>query len=157
MPSVGLILDIILLGVLGAAMHRAWILSKQFEKARGDRAAFEQLISALNIAAGRAEEAIDGLKDAVKSAGDGLQSKVNNARALQAELEIMLQAGDSLAERLQALAEKNRSIAAPHAAPAEPPARAAAAPHAPAAAPRTRAEKELLDALRDKTKPAHDK
>lgn len=154
MPSLGLVLDIVLLGALGAVMHRAWILSKQFERTRADRAAFEQLISALNIAAGRAEEAIEGLKEAVQSAGDGLQSKVNGARALQAELEIMLQAGDSLAERLQALAEKSRSSHAPDDAPAHPAATPAAAP---ATAPRTRAEKELLDALRDKTKPAHDR
>ncbi len=154
MPSLGLILDIVLLGALGAVMHRAWILSKQFERTRADRAAFEQLISALNIAAGRAEEAIDGLKEAVQSAGDGLQSKVNGARALQAELEIMLQAGDSLAERLQTLAEKSRSSHTPAEAPAKP----AEPVQAPAAtAPRTRAEKELLDALRDKTKPAHDR
>lgn len=155
MPPLSLILDIVLLGALGAVMHRAWILSKQFERTRADRAAFEQLISALNIAAGRAEEAIDGLKDAVQSAGDGLQSKVNGARALQAELEIMLQAGDSLAERLQTLAEKGRSSHAP-AEPATRPAAPAPA-QTPAATPRTRAEKELLDALRDKTKPAHDR
>lgn len=152
MPSLGLILDIVVLGALGAAMHRAWVLSKQFERTRADRAAFEQLISALNIAAGRAEEAIEGLKSAVTDAGDGLQSKVNTARALQAELEIMLQAGDSLAERLQTLAEKGRMQ---HAAPAA--VTPAEVPHAPATTPRTRAEKELLDALRDKNKPAQDR
>ncbi len=156
MPSLGLILDIVLLAALGVAMHRAWMLSKQFEQARGDRAAFEQLISALNIAAGRAEEAIDGLKDAVKSAGDGLQSKVNNARALQAELEIILQAGDSLAERLQSLAEKSRTVQTQTPAP-EPASAKQIAAQTPATTPRTRAEKELMDALRDKNKPAHEK
>lgn len=140
MPSLGLVLDILLLGALGAAMHRAWILSRQFEQVKADRAAFEQLISALNIAAGRAEEAIDGLRAATTAAGDSLQSKVNAARALEGELEIVLQAGDSLAERLQAAAEKSRGGALP-------------APEVPAAKtpePRTRAEKELLDALRTK-------
>lgn len=139
MLSTGLVLDILLLGALAAAMHRAWILSRQFEQVKADRAAFEQLISALNIAAGRAEEAIEGLRAATTAAGDSLQSKVNAARALEGELEIMLQAGDSLAERLQAAAEKSRGAAAP------------SAPEIPAAKtpePRTRAEKELLDALR---------
>ena len=147
MPSLGLVLDIVLLGAIGAAMHRAWILSRQFEQARADRAAFEQLISALNIAAGRAEEAIDGLKAAVSDAGDSLQSKVNAARALESELEIMLQAGDSLAERLQSAAEKSRT-----AVQTEPAVKAESSRPAPpkAAEPRTRAEKELLDALRAK-------
>lgn len=149
MPSLGLVLDIVLLGVLGAAIYRAWILSRQFERAKADRDAFTQLISALNIAAGRAEDAIDGLKAATVDAGDGLQSKVNAARALQAELEIMLQAGDNLAERLQTAAEKSRSAAAP--APAAPtPAAAARTAPPKTAEPRTRAEKELLDALRAK-------
>lgn len=148
MPSLGLVLDIVLLGALGAAMHRAWLLSRQFEQVRADRAAFEQLISALNIAVGRAGEAIDGLKDATNQAGDALQAKVNAARALEGELEIMLQAGDSLAERLQDAAEKSRlnNTAAP--VPAEPPAVRPAAAKTPE--PRTRAEKELLDALRAK-------
>lgn len=147
MLSPGLVLDIILLGALGAAMHRAWLLSKQFEQVKADRAAFEQLISALNIAVGRASEAIDGLKAATGDAGDALQSKVNAARALQGELEIMLQAGDSLAERLESAAEKSRvsSTAAPA---AEPPSARPAVPKTPE--PRTRAEKELLDALRTK-------
>ncbi|MBW7910809.1 MAG: hypothetical protein H3C49_05980 [Alphaproteobacteria bacterium] len=147
MPSLGLVLDIVLLGAIGAAMHRAWILSRQFEQARSDRAAFEQLISALNIAAGRAEAAIEGLKAAVTDAGDGLQSKVNAARALESELEIMLQAGDSLAERLQNAAEKSRVAAQADIAPRSEPARTAPPK---AAEPRTRAEKELLDALRAK-------
>jgi len=140
MPSLGLVLDILLLGALGAAMYRAWVLSRQFEQVKADRAAFEQLISSLNIAAGRAEEAIDGLRAATTAAGDSLQSKVNAARALEGELEIVLQAGDSLAERLQAAAEKSRSISAPieEMPPAKTP------------EPRTRAEKELLDALRTK-------
>lgn len=147
MPSLGLVLDIVLLGAIGAAMHRAWILSRQFEQARSDRAAFEQLISALNIAAGRAEAAIEGLKAAVTDAGDGLQSKVNAARALEGELEIMLQAGDSLAERLQSAAEKSRASAQADTPPRSEPARTAPPK---AAEPRTRAEKELLDALRAK-------
>jgi hypothetical protein len=139
MLSLGLVLDILLLGALGAAMYRAWVLSRQFEQVKADRAAFEQLISALNIAAGRAEEAIDGLRAATTAAGDSLQSKVNAARALEGELEIVLQAGDSLAERLQTAAEKSRSTAL-----------VAEAPSAKTPEPRTRAEKELLDALRTK-------
>lgn len=147
--SVGLLLDILLLAALGAVMYRGWQLSRQFEQVRSDRAAFEQLISALNLAAGRAEGAIQGLKDAVREAGDGLQTKVNAARALSDELEIMVQAGDSLAERLQTLAEKSR-----HATTA-PPAATEPAPqqHSPAAhsaQPRTKAEKELLEAVKAK-------
>jgi len=150
MPSLGLVLDIVLLGVLGAAIHRAWLLSRQFEQVKADRAAFEQLISALNIATARAAEAIDGLKAATHQAGDALQSKVNAARALEGELEIMLQAGDNLAERLQEAAIKSRQSSAAAAAPVAEVAPVRASGAAKPQEPRTRAEKELLDALRAK-------
>lgn len=146
MLSAGLVLDIVLLGAIGAAMWRAWILSRQFEQAKADRAAFEQLISALNIAAGRAEAAVEALRAAATEAGDGLQSKVNAARALQAELEIMLEAGDNLAERLQNAASQSRGAPAEKISAPDPEKPAASK----TAAPRTRAEKELLDALRAK-------
>lgn len=152
MPALGLVFDVILLGALGAAMYRAFVLSRQFEQMRADRAAFEQLISALNIAAGRAEEAVENLREAAQAAGDALQAKTSSARALEGELEIILQAGDSLAERLQTLAQNSRTAAPAASAPAPVQPAAARAPAETALAPRTRAEKELLDALKHKNK-----
>jgi len=145
MPAeLGPLLDVILLGVLGVVMYRSWQLSRQFDKIQQDRVAFEQLIQALNIATARAEGAVHGLKSAVTEAGDQLQTKVNAARALSDELEIMVQAGDSLAERLQTLAEKSHKPASQEA-------------HTeirtetkPATTPRTKAEKELLEAMKAK-------
>src|SRR5690606_7495796 len=114
MPQhIGLAFDLLLLAALGAVMYRAWRLSQQFDKLQADRAAFEQLIQALNTAAGRAENAIEGLRDAVTQSAEDVQAKLNAARALSDELEIMVQAGDSLAERLQALAETTRRAASP--------------------------------------------
>jgi chromosome segregation ATPase len=148
MPAeLGPLLDVILLGVLGVVMYRSWQLSRQFDKIQQDRAAFEQLIQALNIATARAEGAVHGLKNAVTEAGDQLQTKVNAARALSDELEIMVQAGDSLAERLQTLAEKSHKSTA--AAPANPPPEPRADVK-PATTPRTKAEKELLEAMKAK-------
>lgn len=150
MPAeTGMIFDLILLAALGVVMYRAHLLSRQFAEMQANRAAFEQLIQALNIATQRAEGAIMGLREAATESADGLQNKINAARALSDELEIMVQAGDSLAERLQNLASQNRSTntAAP-AAPAEEPRTAAK----PATAPRTKAEKELLEAVKAKQK-----
>jgi len=150
MPAAtGMIFDFILLAALGVVMYRAWQLSKQFAQMQANRAAFEQLIQALNIATQRAEGAIMGLREAATESADGLQSKINAARALSDELEIMVQAGDSLAERLQNLAAKSRV------APSETVAAEEDAPRAPAksaTAPRTKAEKELLEAVKAKQK-----
>lgn len=151
MPAAtGMIFDVILLAALGVVMYRAWQLSRQFAEMQANRTAFEQLIQALNIATQRAEGAIMGLREAATESADALQNKINAARALSDELEIMVQAGDSLAERLQNIAAKNRAAAAPEtSAVTEEPERAHAKP---ATAPRTKAEKELLEAVKAKQK-----
>lgn len=146
-PMVGLIFDVVILAALGATIMYARRLSEQFNKMQADKQAFEQLIAALNLASSRAEGAIKALKEAVLQGGDQLQDKVNKARALSDELEIMIQAGDNLAERLSGAAENSRKK-----------------PQAPTLSsradmvedddatpqPRTRAEKELLEALKAK-------
>jgi hypothetical protein len=140
-PYVGLFFDIIILGALGVTMWRARDLSRQFDKMQSDRKAFEQLISALNVASSRAESAIHALKESAIETGNTLQERTNKARAHSDELEIMIQAGDSLAERLQDLAGKSRVAATSgdgggqNNAPAQP---------------RTKAEKELLEAMKAK-------
>ena len=66
------------------------------------------------------------------------------------ELEIMVQAGDNLAERLNVLAEKTRKAhtAPTNAAPDD--VKEDDIPRTGSAQPRSRAEKELLDALKAK-------
>lgn len=146
-PMVGLIFDVVILAALGATIMYARRLSEQFNKMQADKQAFEQLIAALNLASSRAEGAIKALKDAVMAGGDQLQDKVNKARALSDELEIMIQAGDNLAERLSGAAENSR----------KKPQTPALTSHADMVEdddatpqPRTRAEKELLEALKAK-------
>lgn len=152
----GMIFDLILLAALGVVMYRAWQLSKQFAQVQANREAFEKLIQALNIATARAEGAITGLREAATESADGLQTKINAARALSDELEIMVQAGDSLAERLQDLAAKSRGNGAPAASSSAAPATSAETPAAsdakPVTQPRTKAEKELLEAVKARQK-----
>lgn len=146
-PMVGLIFDVVILAALGATIMYARRLSEQFNKMQADKQAFEQLIAALNLASSRAEGAIKALKDAVMAGGDQLQDKVNKARALSDELEIMIQAGDNLAERLSGAAENSRKKPQPPAltSRADMVEDDDATPQ-----PRTRAEKELLEALKAK-------
>lgn len=141
----GLFFDIVILAALAATIFYAHRLSKQFQAMQADRKAFEQLIANLNIAASRAEAATKALKEAVQQGGDQLQDKINKARELSDELEIMVQAGDNLAERLQELATGSRKAAVKPDAPEAP-----AAPGNDMPQPRSRAEKELLEALKAK-------
>lgn len=138
---VSLFFDIAVLAALGAVIYFSLRLSRQFNDLKADRKAFEQLIQALNVAASRAEGAVKHLKDAAKESVEILQERTNGARAMADELEIMIQAGDNLAERL-----KNAATARPAAA-----ARDEDAPPKPGE-PRSRAERELIEALKAKQK-----
>lgn len=143
MNYLGLIFDVAILGALGATIFYALKLSRQITQMQADRRAFEALISALNVAASRAESAIAAFKTTAAESGDKLQEKINAARALSDELEIIIQAGDNLADRLSGNASRARQAVVPEETPRTP---------APGMEPRSRAEKELLEALKAKQK-----
>lgn len=145
---VGLFFDVAILAALGATIFHALKLSKQINQMQADRRAFESLISALNVAASRAEAAIKAFKETATDSGDRLQDKINKGRAMADELEIVIEAGDNLAERLTQKASKARRPADEEIDTPPAPAPAAKA----GMEPRSRAEKELLEALRAKQK-----
>ncbi|MFH1158856.1 MAG: DUF6468 domain-containing protein [Pseudomonadota bacterium] len=140
-PVVNLFFDIALLTVLGVTVFYCFRLSRQFTLMRADRTAFETLIRSLNVASAKADASIRSFRETAVGSGDALQDKINRSRALSDELEIMIQAGDNLANRLQSLAEKSR-----RAVTGEDGAEATK----PDIQPRTRAEKDLLEALKAK-------
>lgn len=134
-PALSLIFDVVMLVALAATIRFSLRLSRQFDRMQADRKVFDQMIQALNLASAKAEAATRSLKEAAVQSGDKLQEKINGARSLSEELEIMIQAGDSLAERLGVIAEKSRKATMAEATPAPP---------------RSRAEKELLEAIKAK-------
>lgn len=144
MSIFGLIFDILILAALAVTIRQAMRLNRDFAQMQADRKAFENLIAALNIAASRAESAIKVLKETAVESGDALQDKINTARELTHELDIMIQAADSLANRLSGAAENARPQAPARSAPAAAPQPSPAQ----GGAPLSRAEKELLEALK---------
>ena len=139
---VGLVFDLLILVALAATIHQSLRLSREFAKLQADRKAFENLIAALNIASARAESAIKALKETATESGDSLQSKINAGRALTDELEIIIQAGDSLANRLSGADKTTKPAAQPAAAPTGE-LRSSVSGDL-----RSRAERELLEALK---------
>lgn len=142
-------LNVVILCALGAAIFYAFTLSRQLKSLQADRKGLEALITALNIASAKADAAARGIKASAEEGADALQKKINTARALSDELEIIVEAGDNLAERLARLPQQKQTFEkpVPHFAAneAEEP-----APVVTTAQPRSRAEKELLEALRAK-------
>ena len=146
---VSLILDIVVLCALAATIVYARKLSRQFGDMRADRKAFEKLIDAINSASARANIATQSLRDAAQHGSDTLQEKINAARALSDELEIVVEAGDHLAQRLETLARRSPTPAR-EAAPSTTETVTEPRREPVTGQPRTRAEKELLEALRAK-------
>ncbi len=150
-PTVVIVFDIFTLVLLGVTIFYCIRLSRQFERMRADRKAFELLIQALNTAAGRADASIKAFREMAGGNSDVLQERINKSRAMADELEIMIEAGDSLADRLEKLAESSsKAVKDSGPAPEESAEPAGARKPPSSATPRTRAEKELLEAVKAK-------
>lgn len=149
--TISTMLDITVLVVLLITIGYAIRLSRQLTGLRTDRDAINALIANLSTAVSRADAAIKNMRETALESGDGLQDKINAAREAFGELDIMIEAGNALAERLEGLAEKSRKAAqekpkklAGESRPDEIPESRAE----PRIKPKTRAEQELLDAIR---------
>lgn len=146
----GLLIDAVLLIFLGLTLFIGIRLSRQFSEIRKDQNRIAELIGNLNIASGRAEKAVQSMKQTAIDTGESLQGRIGQGQALSEELEIMIEAGDSLAERLQKIAESSRKAVGQTAENRKTPSRGAVKPGKDShdKAPRTRAERELVEALK---------
>jgi len=140
--NVAMILDIVVLIGLVATIFYAIRLSRQFEILQKDKGQLDILIQNLSNATNRADVAVKNMRDTAIDTGESLQSKINTSRALFDELEIMIEAGDNLADRLQNLAEKGRK------ASIKPSKKKTAGSKEAGDENHSRAEKELLAALK---------
>jgi len=102
-----LIFDIAIFAALSVVIFYCIRLSRQFTHMSEDKKAFDNLIKSMNIASSRVESAIKSLKEAVSVEGTLLQDKINKGKGLTEELEIIIQAGDSLANRIEELSSEN--------------------------------------------------
>lgn len=140
--NVAMILDVVVLVGLVATIFYAVRLSRQFEILQQDKGQLDTLIKNLSNATNRADIAVKNMRETAIDTGENLQNKINTSRALFDELEIMVEAGDNLADRLQDLAEKGRK------ASAKPSKKKASASKKTNDENHSRAEKELLAALK---------
>lgn len=134
-PTVSLIIDLVMVGLLAATIAYAIILNKQIIKLRESRGEMTELIKGLNEAMAKAETGVRGLKKTAHDTGEDLQRTVNKAQTLRDELEFMIEAADALANRLGSVGD-NRPKPATAARPAPKPALSAR----PAVAPRPLAQ-----------------
>ncbi len=126
-PTISLILDLIIAGLLVATISYAILLNRRLVELQESRAEMEGLIRNFNEATGRAEAGIKGMKRAAFDTGESLQKTVERGQVLRDELQFMIEAADALAQRLAQTPTASRSAPAapmPSRQPAPEPMRA---------------------------------
>lgn len=114
MDSIGFILDAVMIALLAGTIYMALRLSRSLDAFRATRADIQIVMRDLAENIMRAQQAIDQLGDTSRVSGERLQQLINQGRALSDELQIINEAGDNLAERLEKLASRARET---HGAP----------------------------------------
>lgn len=154
------LLETALLALLGATLFHAVRLERALGVLRRDRAALEELVAGFNSSTRAAEQGIERLRGAAEGAGRQMQRQVETATGLKDDLLFLIERGERLADRLDAIVRAARPAvptAAPEVAPAEPamaedgdafPPLGAGPRPAAAAGLRSQAERDLLRALR---------
>jgi len=95
-----LILDIVLIGLLSAAILYAFRLSQQIAGLSSSREEMERFIIDFSSTVERAEAGVRGLKQAARSSGDDLEQLIGQARSLRDELQLLVTSADKIAGRL---------------------------------------------------------
>lgn len=103
-----LILDVIILAGLGCFIYYALQLSRALNAFRAHRNEFDGIMKNLTRHIDDAQIAVNDLKETSQNTGDNLGKLVRDAQFLADELQLINEAGDSLATRLENLAERGR-------------------------------------------------
>ena len=140
-------IDVVLLILLCVTLFFAIRLSRQFADIRRDQDKLSELVMNLNTASERAEKAVKSMRKNALETSEKLQGDIIKAQGLSDELDIMIEAGNSLAERLQKIAEKSRKAAQGNDTK-KPKAANKKSSSKKKKDPRSRAEKELIEALK---------
>lgn len=96
-----MILDALIIMLLAGTIYYAARLTQHIKAFRESRNSMDKLLADLSGQILRAESAIAGLRENARQGGRDLQEKINEAQALREELQIMSQAGERLAGRLE--------------------------------------------------------
>lgn len=111
-PIVSLIIDVILVGLLGATIVYAIRLNKQIVELRDSRTEMAELIRGLNEATAKADAGVKGMKKAAMDTGEDLQKAIDKAAGLRDEMKFMIETGEALADRLGSISSSDKGRAA---------------------------------------------
>lgn len=142
-------LEIVVCVFLAATIAYCAMLDRRLRAMRSGQDGLRELVGELNTATQRAVSAIDGLKQASEATNEELGERVRTARALADELSLMVEAGNSIADKLGRTERPSpQSTSVQATAPRSTP--QAASPRDAAVA--ARAANQLLEALKKKAR-----
>jgi len=108
MSLIGLILNVMLAGLLLAALMMGWRLNRRLQVLRDSHEGFESAVRELNVAAARAEQGLSDLRAATDEAIDLLSDRIEKGRALAGKLERHTDRLERLAEHAPPLRSAGR-------------------------------------------------
>jgi hypothetical protein len=137
------ILELALAALLAATLFHAVRLERALGVLKRDRVQLQELIEGFNASTRQAEHGIERLRTAVDGAGQQIARQVDAALLLKDDLMLLIERGDRLADRLDALVRAGRPLASA-------PPRLTVVADTDSTEPRVRsqAERDLLKALR---------
>ena len=136
------VLEVALIGLLGATLFHALRLERALGVIKRDRRDLEDLVRSFNDSTRQAENGIERLRGAAEGAGRHIARQTELAGNLKDDLAQLIDRGESLADRLDSLVRAGREPELPR-RPAPP---EQAAPDGTRV--RSQAERDLLRALR---------
>lgn len=152
-------LELLLLGLLAATMFHAVRLERALGVLRRDRTALERLVEGFNDSTRLAEDGAERLRLAAEGAGKQIGRQIERGTPIREDLIFLIERGEKLADNLERLVQRHRQIGSPVAPVGREPVAAPlpelvsalggdAVTGEAAGAPRSRAERDLLRALR---------
>lgn len=104
MSAVAIGLNLLLAGLLAAALAMGWRLNRRLNVLRESQAGFAQAVADLNAAAARAEKGLADLRAAGDEAMELLSDRIKKGRELAAKLETLTVAAEAATARQPARA-----------------------------------------------------
>lgn len=105
------LLEIALIGLLGATLFHALRLERALGVLKQDRAALQELVAGFNASTRQAEQGIDQLRLAADGAGRQLARQIEAASALKGDLAFLTNRGERLADKLDGTVRAARDLA----------------------------------------------
>jgi hypothetical protein len=103
--------EIVVIVLLGATLFQAVKLERALGVLKRDRASLESLVVHFNASTHQAESGIQRLHSAVDGAGRQIEQQVTKAVSLNDDLMFLIERGERLADRLDALIRMARPLA----------------------------------------------